>query len=95
MFDCERNSCSDISKEVKAALRSMEKAEELGLESDRVQVNSLWKLHDTSLKEILNVLGGWRARSPSEFAAEFFQMGTQKTLLLNKILMNRLRIKAY
>ena len=68
---------SDISEEVKAALRSMEKAEELGLEveGDRVQVGSLWKLHDSSLKEILNVLGGWRARSPSEFAAEFFQMG--------------------
>lgn len=70
----------DVSNEVKNALRAMEKAEELGLEADSaLPVRPPPNDRSTSLTEALNTLGGWQARSPSEFAAEFFQMGEQNS----------------
>ena len=65
----------DVTKELKKALKAVEKAEEhMYNKADKLEEED--QLRESSVKEAMQSLGGWRAHAPTDYAAEFFQMGT-------------------
>ena len=64
-----------MTKELKKTLKAVEKAEERMYDkADELEEED--QLRESSIKEAMQTLGGWRAQGPIDFAAEFFQMGT-------------------
>ena len=65
----------DVTKELKKALKAAEKAEERMYDkADEIEEEG--ELRESSVKEAMHSLGSWRAQAPTDYAAEFFQMGT-------------------
>jgi hypothetical protein len=58
-----------------------QKADELGVDSDTVVPGSVQgSLRNSSLKDAMNTLGGWQARTPAEVTAEYYQIGNNSLL---------------
>ena len=65
-------------REIKGAeKRIYEKADELGIDRDRAMLGSVQEsLRNSSLKDAMNLFGKWQARTPAEYTAEYFHIGT-------------------
>lgn len=74
-----------MTKELKKALKAVEKAEERMYDkADDIEEEG--ELHESSVKHALTSLGGWRAQTPIDYAAEFFQLGIRTYCTVQSLL---------